>query len=321
MNIKEALAILALPQSASDKELQTAYRKGVKQWHPDRFQQQSEDRRLEAEAMMRELNLAFEVLSEQYKKQGHLRVPLASSMETRPAPEPVREPPPPAAPPLRPTADRTAQPPPRKSSRGGVWLGLIALVVVGYLVFSGLFDDYAEQAVIYEPKRESQQELAASSERKNEPKPEAEPAMPAYSRLGDSMSYASNPEQKQQAAEEKTAFDSRSAFTHNEAPAKTHHYFTYGDTIGRVYEIQGIPTRTNGDTWYYGNSAVHFKDGRVVAWENTHNIILKARDMKMPEQEASELPASESTSPVPESGDRSKEFYPADQSAPLSGSQ
>jgi len=46
-------------------------------------------------------------------------------------------------------------------------------------------------------------------------------------------------------------------------------YFSYGSTLGQVHAAQGIPTRTNGDIWYYGDSEVYFKNGRVVNWRNT----------------------------------------------------
>lgn len=40
-----------------------------------------------------------------------------------------------------------------------------------------------------------------------------------------------------------------------------------GSTIGDVYAIQGIPSATLGNTWYYGKSQVHFFQGTVISWE------------------------------------------------------
>jgi outer membrane protein assembly factor BamE (lipoprotein component of BamABCDE complex) len=42
---------------------------------------------------------------------------------------------------------------------------------------------------------------------------------------------------------------------------------TVGSTLGEVYEVQGIPTSTEGDTWHYGKSQIRFLRGRVVSWE------------------------------------------------------
>lgn len=39
-----------------------------------------------------------------------------------------------------------------------------------------------------------------------------------------------------------------------------------GSTLGDVFAIQGIPTRTQGDTWHYGSSHIRFADGKVIAW-------------------------------------------------------
>ena len=40
-----------------------------------------------------------------------------------------------------------------------------------------------------------------------------------------------------------------------------------GSTLGEVYSIQGVPTLTQGDTWYYGKSQVRFSKGQVISWE------------------------------------------------------
>lgn len=40
-----------------------------------------------------------------------------------------------------------------------------------------------------------------------------------------------------------------------------------GSTIGDVYAVQGIPTDTRGDVWYYGKSLVRFANGSVISWE------------------------------------------------------
>jgi hypothetical protein len=44
--------------------------------------------------------------------------------------------------------------------------------------------------------------------------------------------------------------------------------FTFGCSMSDVLDIQGIPSRTEGDTWYYGSSHVVFEHGIVVNWES-----------------------------------------------------
>lgn len=53
--------------------------------------------------------------------------------------------------------------------------------------------------------------------------------------------------------------------------------FTYGDLPGWVYEVEGIPTKTSGDLWFYGTSEVLFADGKVVSWYSSPDHPLKVR--------------------------------------------
>lgn len=41
-----------------------------------------------------------------------------------------------------------------------------------------------------------------------------------------------------------------------------------GISAAEVMRRIGIPTNTEGDTWYYGDSAIVFTDGCVVGWED-----------------------------------------------------
>lgn len=52
--------------------------------------------------------------------------------------------------------------------------------------------------------------------------------------------------------------------------------FTFGSSLGDVYAIQGIPTRTENDIWHYGNSKVYFSHGRVARWEESTDSPLRA---------------------------------------------
>jgi len=54
-------------------------------------------------------------------------------------------------------------------------------------------------------------------------------------------------------------------------------FFTSGSSIADVINIQGIPSRTDGDTWYYGDSIVYFKNGAVTHWVRSVQTPLKAK--------------------------------------------
>jgi len=52
-----------------------------------------------------------------------------------------------------------------------------------------------------------------------------------------------------------------------------------GSTFGDVYAIQGIPSLTQGDTWYYGRSQIRFAQGVVISWnEDPDNPLRIARN-------------------------------------------
>lgn len=53
--------------------------------------------------------------------------------------------------------------------------------------------------------------------------------------------------------------------------------FTIGSSFGEVHRIQGPPTRTDDDTWYYGHSKVFFENGLVSYWEFDPTNPLKTR--------------------------------------------
>lgn len=59
--------ILGINKSASDAEIKSAYRKAALQWHPDKHPTNKE----EAEAKFKEINEAYQVLSDKQKKQAY----------------------------------------------------------------------------------------------------------------------------------------------------------------------------------------------------------------------------------------------------------
>ncbi len=62
---RDYYTILGVPKTANDAELKSAYRKQALQWHPDR------NKSPEATAKFKEINEAYEVLSDPQKKQSY----------------------------------------------------------------------------------------------------------------------------------------------------------------------------------------------------------------------------------------------------------
>lgn len=53
------------------------------------------------------------------------------------------------------------------------------------------------------------------------------------------------------------------------------HPITLGMTMGKVFELIGVPDDAVGDNWYYGASEIYFRDGRVSGWLNDSSSPIK----------------------------------------------
>lgn len=51
-----------------------------------------------------------------------------------------------------------------------------------------------------------------------------------------------------------------------------------GMRMGKIFEILGVPTDSVGDHWYYGNSTIFFRDGRVIGWHLDPNSPIRIQD-------------------------------------------
>jgi len=57
--------------------------------------------------------------------------------------------------------------------------------------------------------------------------------------------------------------------THSEQNTTREAYFTRGSTVDEVLALQGTPSSTIGNTFYWGYSTVDFNNGRVISWDNS----------------------------------------------------
>lgn len=63
-----------------------------------------------------------------------------------------------------------------------------------------------------------------------------------------------------------------------DVPSQPPKFFGVGSPVGTVYEVQGIPSRVDGDVWYYGESKVYFQRGVVGGWDEHSLHPLKVHD-------------------------------------------
>lgn len=68
---KDFYKILGVPKDATDNEIKKCYRKLALKWHPDRHANSTEEKKKEAENTFRDVNLAYEVLSDPVKKRKY----------------------------------------------------------------------------------------------------------------------------------------------------------------------------------------------------------------------------------------------------------
>ena len=65
--------VLGIQKGASYSEIKKAYRKAAMKYHPDKFSNASEKEKKEAEEKFKEVNEAYQVLSDEQKKAQYSR--------------------------------------------------------------------------------------------------------------------------------------------------------------------------------------------------------------------------------------------------------
>ena len=220
--------ILGIGPEATWEELRQAYKSLINIWHPDRFQQEGRRRRL-AEEKTKEITQSYKLLAEYYKKYGALP-PVVEHTETPPTAEDTV--PPNAAHAVTEPEIQDREPP-------------VATVTPGEsqkpkrFKFSSIITAATVAGVVYFVMENVMWEDFTNLQQGNKPN-ENLPAQVAEARKDEDM---------------------------DDKKTKPDKFFTVGTSLGEVYAIQGVPTKTENDVWYYGQSKVYFSKGKVVRWE------------------------------------------------------
>jgi hypothetical protein len=221
--------LLGITPGDSWQQLRGAYKSQMRRWHPDRFAQSDVSRR-HAEEQTKQINQAYQELSEYYEQHGKLPLDVATpaASVTHPQSTHGSE----ASTPDMQPAPNWSTPASNesfaKNAYRAIIVGLIALLLIGALLWdTDPTDPARESAGTASPVSASQHAASAS--------PKVPPDMPVRR-------------------------------------------FGVGSTLGEVYSIQGIPTKVNGDVWYFGEARVLFEKGRVASWVDSNPPQLKVRD-------------------------------------------
>lgn len=229
--------VLGIGPEATWEELRHAYKSLVNIWHPDRFQQDGRRRKL-AEEKTKEITQSYKVLAEYHKKYGALP-PIAERTKVPPAAEDIAPQSPAYAvtePEIQDVDSPGAVVTPGESTKRKRFK--FPPVITAAVVVGTAF--FVMQIVMWEPPNNLPQSNSME---------ENLPAQIAKAQQDDDSDHEI---------------------------AKPGKFFTVGTSLGNVYAIQGVPTKTEDDVWYYGESKVYFADGKVVRWEESPNNPLRA---------------------------------------------
>jgi len=282
-------ATLGVTSETDWKALRARYRRLVRKWHPDRFSNEADGKRL-AEERTKEITTAYQAL-EQYRREFGVLPPMQRdpAPARREAPRPQGDAAPGArgeAPPVR-ASVRGAEPlAPRKPRkrfprRFAVIVG--ALAVAAYVAM----DQFRGAPQPTSP------EFSEGEPPPYEPPQPTSGARPAdqgpgikvgstfgeviaiqgipSSTLGDIWTYGTSrirfSEGRVVSWDENP--DSPLRIDRRLASLQRAGLFGVGSTKQEVRDIQGAPAVETETTWYYGKSKVFFKNGKVTRWEES----------------------------------------------------
>lgn len=244
MNFLQCYEMLGLPPGCTWEELQAGYRRQVQKWHPDRYAQTPDQQSLAAQRML-SINEAFGILAQHYRQFGLLPG----------GPEPADE-----AAAMAGAAGTATDAPPSDEV-------VAAAAASAARVRTAAWDfELPAQPDHLFPVRRRHDSLSMA------------PWVVLFALFG--IGYLLLAHLAENGGREfADALDPGLPVTKAAPPPPPGKvFFTRGDAPGRVIEVQGIPTRTSGDLWFYGDSEVYFENGVVVSWQSTPGHPLRVSD-------------------------------------------
>ncbi|HED32864.1 MAG TPA: J domain-containing protein [Gammaproteobacteria bacterium] len=242
---RDCYKILGINPDCSWKELRTSYKKLIHTWHPDKYDDTSERKTL-ADEKIKSINIAYNHLQQYYRSNNALPSVTAddpSAEKKAPAKQQTADIRPKAR--VRKRPQVSARQPAQKAPARRTFYTVIIII----LSLTAFYNIYTENMV--PPPSEAPEQSPEEADHRAAQKNNFHDDQTASYPTGNTTSSGST--------SEKPVRKKREA-------AKTLKYFTYGDSIGKVITAQGVPDKTEGDIWYYGESEVHFSYGKVTHW-------------------------------------------------------
>ena len=245
---------LNITEPCSWSELRTAYKRKIQTCHPDKFAENSIQKK-EAEFEIKEINTAFQKLSKYYKEYKEL--PPFETFNTQVDSAGIK--------PSETEGQDNYQPESNERDNDNqaeiiespfkeVLNNLRKLLTIPVFIMSAIFLTF--KLDLFEPNETNQSVYPPKSSFNKDIKITKAPGLKET--ISDTAPIQAPITRKQ-------------PFSSNDT-----RQFTSGSLIGDVIAIQGVPTKIDGDTWYYGESTVTFRDGKVIYWDRKQGFPLKA---------------------------------------------
>lgn len=274
-------SILGVFQDDGWEMIRAAYKKQIKRWHPDRFQDPNH-RRI-AEEKSKEINQAYQKLSEYYEKFGTLPPdysPQATSIETsQPCTAVETE----SDENSYPHGFASVEPVQSATHRSYISIAVVGIfIALGYSLWEPEFMDQPHSPVfVHQPNlhetnltTHSDQDLNGDVSAKNPN--DSEGITQENNAMLDANTHTWKTQENRAIHTSKTPSTSQNYKTAFEiedtAPANQPTLIKKGSSKSDVLVVQGPPQRQTDTAWDYGASRIYFQDGHVSGWhENPMN--------------------------------------------------
>jgi hypothetical protein len=284
--------LLGLVPGDSLQKLRGAYKAQMRRWHPDHFGQ-SESARRQAEEQSKQINRAYQELSEFYERHGKLPLVVTSESTTVSRPTPARTntvPMPDVAsasdwsPPTTNISNRKKGP----SKFGTVLLGAFTLLIIGFLLWGPEMTEPARDPSGVTPPfpasiPESSVKPVATSNVPGSRFSYGSTLGEVYTtqgvptkvdgdvwHYGDARVFFHNGRVARWSDSEPPRLKVKGESDSSPIPIPAIAQFTRGSSKDEVRAVQGTPLRETEEAWDYGLSRIYFdRSGRVSGWQES----------------------------------------------------